>query len=66
MPEVLQQEIARLVSEAAARSGELDIGQAFQQLVSMDGRAVGQRRELVNALLAASLRAGVNPQLPIV
>lgn len=66
MPDSLQQEIARLVSEAAARDGDLDLGEAFKQLVSVDERASCQRRELVNLLLAESLRAGVNPQLPIV
>ena len=66
MPEALQREIARLVSEAAASNGDLDLGEAFKHLVSVDERAAAQRRELVNALLAESLRAGVNPQLPIV
>ena len=66
MPDSLQQEIARLVSEAAARSGDLDIGEAFKRLVSVDERASRQRRELVNLLLTESLRAGVNPQLPII
>ena len=66
MPDTLQLEVARLVSEAASKSGDLDIGEALKRLASFDERATEQRRELVNALLSQSLRAGVNPQLPIV
>jgi len=66
MPDHLRHEIVRLVSEAAATDGQLDLGDAFKRLVSVDERAAAQRRELVNALLTESLRAGVSPQLPIV
>jgi hypothetical protein len=66
MPETLQLEIARIVSQAAAASGQLDIGEALKQLAILDTRVGEKRRDLVNALLSESLRAGVNPQLPIV
>ena len=66
MPESLQREVDRLVSEAAAESGSLDIGEALKKLCSVDARAPTQRRALVDALLAGSLRAGVEPQLPII
>lgn len=66
MPQALQQEISRLVSEAAAEGGNLDIGEALKSLLSLEQGAPAQRRALVNALLTESLRAGVNPQLPIV
>jgi hypothetical protein len=66
MPETLQLEIARLVSQAAAANGDLDIGDALKQLATLDTRAGEKRRDLVNALVSESLRAGVNPQLPII
>ena len=66
MPLALQQEIDRLVSEAAAETGNLDIGEALKRLFSMHDGALAQRRALVDALMAGSLRAGVNPQLPII
>ena len=64
MPDTLQTEISRLVSEAA-KTGNLDIGEALKRLVRVDSRAGDKQRDLVNALLSASLRAGVTPQLPI-
>ena len=66
MPESLQDEIHRLVRAAAADGGNLDIGEALKQLFAVDDSAPAKRRELVNALVSESLRAGVNPQLPIV
>ena len=66
MPERLEIEVARLVSEAAAGDGDLDIGEALKRLASIDDSASEQRRALIDALLAQSLRAGVNPQLPII
>ena len=66
MPESLQREIARLVSEAAAKKADLDIGEALKRLAAVDNRAGERRRTLVDALVSQSLRAGVNPQLPIV
>jgi hypothetical protein len=66
LPQALQQEIDRLVSQAAADGGHLDIGEALKRLAALDEGASSQRRALVNALVTESLRAGVNPQLPIV
>jgi hypothetical protein len=66
MSEVLKLEIARLVSEAAASGGFLDIGHALQELFTLDESAKAKRRDLVNALVSESLRTGVTPQLPIV
>jgi hypothetical protein len=66
LPQALQQEIDRLVSQAAADGGHLDIGEALKRLSALDEGASSQRRALVNALVTESLRAGVNPQLPIV
>jgi hypothetical protein len=66
MPDALQQEVLRLVSEAAAERQTLDIGEALKRLAALDQRARQARRELVDALIAASLRAGVHAQLPII
>jgi hypothetical protein len=66
MSEALKLEIARVVSEAASTGGFLDIGNALQQLFAIDETARNYRRDLVNALVSASLRSGVTPQLPIV